>query len=199
MGWIRCGSGGSSGPERIPTILGGYSLNMASLGTLSHTFAEAGTYQYISFLRLGDGGTVTDPVFKVNNNVLTPTRYEYGITTQVYYYGEITVSADDVLSAVTSMTSGNSGFQLFVLKDCDLSLFSIIGFYTNTNQSFPLPNDEWVFQIYLCGYYRSNNNFSYRIERHHVNSSKDGINYILSIPTPNSSAYYYGFTYAITV
>ena len=79
------------------------------------------------------------------------------------------------------------------------SLFSIIGFEGNNSRTFILPIDTWILQVYYCGYYSGNNNYSYRIEKHFVKNASSGVNNVSSIPTPNDRSYWYGFTYAITV
>lgn len=201
MAWIESHlNGGGGGPTRTPSIIAGYSKNMNTVGTLSHTFASAGKFQYIVFKRHGENPLTADPVIKLNDDTLTPNRTSYQSEGQVFYYNDITVQSGDILSVSHSETGVYSGLQLFILKDADINLFEVIDLTYNNSQSFALPNDQWIFQVYRCGYYNSNNNFSYRAERHSVVDDSASVNYQTSIPTPaGDGRYYYGFTYAVII
>jgi len=195
MAWYRCGN-----IDRTPIIVAGYSKNMNTAGTLSHTFESAGKFQYIVFKRNGEYPITSDPVIKLNDETLTPNRTSYVNEAQVFYYNDITVQSGDVLSASHNDTGVHAGLQLFILKDADISLFEVIGVTPNNSQSFALPNNQWIFQVYRCGYYNSNNYFSYRAERHNVVDDSTDANYQTSIPTPSGdSRYYYGFTCAVII
>lgn len=201
MGWFRCtGGNGGGGPTRTPSIIAGYSKNMNTVGTLSQTFESAGKFQYVVFKRHGESPITADPVIKLNDETLTPNRTSYQSEGQVFYYNDVTVQSGDILSVSHSETAVYSGLQLFILKNADISLFEVIGLTYNNSQSFALPNDQWIFQIYRCGYYNSNNNFSYRLERHSVIDDSTDVNYQTSIPTPaGDGRYYYGFTCAVII
>lgn len=181
-----------------PSLEGFYSKNLTAVGTLSHTFEESGTFQYISLLRLGDAQTYVAPVFKLNDELITPNT-DFSISTAYFYYGEIEVNAGDVLSVTYNTTYNNSALQLAVLKDMDINVFRIVGILTNTGATFALPNKVWLLQVYKCGYYSGNNNYNYRLEYHYVTYDKSGDNAVQSIPTPNDRANWYGFTYAVVI
>lgn len=194
MAWVP------SIPERVPSVVAGYSMNMNATGTLSHTFTEGGKYQYLYHYRVGSPPYPNDPTINLNGIELTPTRTTYLTPYDVYFYGEITVSANDVLSVVSGSTSGNTGLQLFLFQNTNWNLFNVLGVTINDNTNFALPRNKWVFELYKCGYYGNNNNFSYRIEKYEVRNDSNSDNYALSIPTPSGdSRYYYGFTIAITI
>ena len=188
--------------EKVPSIIAGYSMNMIATGTLSHTFTESGIFQYIIFQRIGEAPVPSDPPITLNGTTLTPTRYEHNTPGQLFLYGELTVTNGDVLTVTNNNTTVNqhSGLQLFIFKNVDLDLFKVVGLTWNDGSVFAEPNGKWIFQVYRCGYYGSNNNFSYRLQKQIGKNDSNDMNYENSIPTPSSdSRYYYGFSYSIVV
>lgn len=181
-----------------PTIKGFYSKNANVVGGLNHTFEEGGTYQYIVLLRTGDAGTRVDPVIALNGDTITPNT-DFSFMYDYFYYGEITVEAGDVITAEHTVAYSNSALQMIILKDIDINVFSVIGFLSNGAGSFNLPLGKWILQVYGCGYYQSNNHYSYRLEYHSIKDNHGSENIIKSIPCPSDSYYWYGFTYAITI
>ena len=179
-----------------PSIAGFYSMNAGTAGTLSHTFSNSGTYQYIVCLRLGDGQTLVDPTISINGTPLSPNTDTDAGGSANFYYGEVTVNAGDIITAENTESYGNSGFQMAILQNTKTSAFSIVGFITNTGRTFELPKDKWLFQVFKCGYYDGENVYSYMLQKYSTYQNGENIE---SIPTPDRRPYYYGFTYAITM
>ena len=189
---FRCNRYKAGGTGVInPDIKAFYSKNAGSAGRLSHTFNEAGTFQYIVCLRLGDASTGVLPVIQLNGTTLTP-LINNTISGLYFCYNEITVNAGDILTA-THQAYSNSGFQLIILQGMTISNLSVVGFYTNTGQTFTIPQNTYVLEVYRCGYYSSNNNYNYTLLK------GGGLEQINSVATPNESRFWYGFTYAITI
>ena len=202
MAWFESHlNGGGGGSTRVPSMLGFYSRNINTIGSLSHTFAEGGKIQFVSFILYGDGGTLSDPTFELNGTAITPTKYTIGTETHdAYFYGELTVEENDVLTMTNAVAVYNSGMQLAVMKDADLSLFSHIGRSHNDSTTFALPNDEWVLQMYASGYWNSYNTNNCMISKPFVSYNTNGQNYQSSIPTPSGyQPCYYGYTWAVTI
>lgn len=203
MAWFESHlNGGGGGSTRVPSMLGFYSRNCNTTGSLTHTFAEGGKIQFVAFTLMGDGGTLTDLSFALNGTPITPTKYTIGTETHdAYFYGELTVEEGDVLTCQNTVVYYNSGMQLCVLKDADLSLFSHIGRGHNGDAAtFPLPNDSWVLQMYASGYWNSYNTSNCMISKPFVSYNTNGQNYQSSIPTPSGyQPCYYGYTWAVTI
>lgn len=158
-----------------------------SLPTLSYTFTESGTFQYYIFINPRSGSIVsTDLTVSFNGSTINPTFYSAGAG---FFYGELNVSVGDVISTTPVNTNSDTGVQLFVMQNCDISAFSVVGTASNTNATFAISlGGKPYLQVFQCSFYSGSNLFKYGI-----------MNYVgQSIAVPkNESTYYYGFTYVI--
>ena len=179
---------------RIPTVLFVQSKNRGSANTFTYTFTEAGTFQYLVSMSGNSTPTTANLTVSLNNTALTPSSFSNGDLG--FFYGEITVAADDVLT-VTTTADSNRGAQVFVFKDADVTNFSLVAWRGNDGGTFAIQTNANVpfLEVYKTGYYESRNNFNYVIAM--LSSNSAGME---STPTPsNNSNYYYGFTYVITI
>ena len=183
-------------PIKIPSIINMYSRNAGTAGSLSHTFTNKGKFQYFVCIRLGDTLSIVDPIIKLNENVLTPYTYFQG--SLFFYYGEINVDIGDIITLTESTAFSNSGMQLIILNNIDVSKFNFINARNNDNTQFNLPKNKIILEVFKCGYYRSNNNYNYSlIELKAESNSLNDIPF-LSVPVPNEYSYWYGFTYCVS-
>ena len=176
---------------QVPELLSAQSANKGSLVSLSYTFTSAGTYQFY----------VMDKSYpfqfyvsiKLNGTEVTSSQYIDTTHPDVgFKYGEITVNANDVLTVTTTQTLSNYCVNLWVFRYADINSFSLIGFSSNDGSTFTIGSAGVVFaEAYRTGYYQGRNNFNYL-----VGVGYDGLE---SIPTPNTSDYYYGFTYVFSL
>ena len=178
---------------KAPELLSAQSANKGSLVSLSYTFTSAGTYQYYVMDRVTSFPYQFAVTVKLNGTEVTSTEYVDGVATGIgFKYGEITVNANDVLTVTTTQTYSDCGVNLWIFRYADINSFSLIGFRGNDNTSFAINSAGVVFaEAYMCGYYNGNNNFNYL-----VGVGYNGLN---SIPTPNTSDYYYGYTCAFSL
>lgn len=182
--------------ENIPsgsnaTLVSAQSVNRGSGTALTYTFTTGGKYQFITMATGDTAPSLSDFTITLNSTPVTPTyslianvafQYPYA-----FFFDEITVSANDVLTVQVSSAS-NRGAQLLIFKDGSLSNFNLIGFVENNdNYTFALNPNCRYFQVYNCKYYSSSNDFAYEWATN-VSSSR---------ATPSS--YWYGFTYVLTV
>lgn len=183
-----------------PSLLAFYSKNSNSVGSLSHTFEEGGTFQFIVLLRVPDSpASKIDPTFTINDTETITPETDFSIAADFFYYGEIVVNAGDTIKVTQNGTYSNGALQLCILKDANMDNFSIVGFKGNNTGSFALPNNVWMLQVYKCGYYSGNNNYSYRLDYHSVKDNTGDEPSVMSIATPEQQRYWYGFTYAIII
>lgn len=188
MTWYRTGGN----ITRIPTVLHGESKSRASAAqTFTHTFTESGTYQYI--LGLGYDTTGTDVTFTLNGTDITPQSTTLPDWLGIFY-GEVTVFANDVLT-ITVPRKTDAGAQFFVLKEAILSNLRIVGMETNNNLQFDinLNPDEPFLEVFQTGYYQGANNFYYIVSIPRQPNLKS-IKMLTNVP-----AYYWGYTYVITI
>ncbi len=192
MAWYECtGGSGGGGQITVPSIIALKSTNRRAGQTLSHTFTEAGLYQYYAVIKFGDAsGSASDFLIKLNDTVLTPTL-SYSNNAYLLLYDNIVVSANDVITAAPTNTYNdtNGGLQLHILKDADISAFSWLGNAGNDGTTFDIVNDGITFEVYLQSYYNWRNVCNSQIV---AGNNK-------SVPTPNITDFYYGGTYAIKV
>lgn len=191
-------SGGS--PSRIPVIVYSASQNITlSVADFSYTFTESGTFQYYFYIRNVVSSSTL--VATLNGVAITPAIVGGGY----FAIGEITVNANDVLNIKNTFTANNSGAQIFILKNADISRFAVIGTMSNINATFDISTEDSPYlQVYHMGYYSGRNNYQYQIgitDDIHIYQDTEGRTEakIQSIPTPNIEQYYYGGTYAIRV
>ena len=173
------------------TLISAQSANRGSGATLTYTFLESGTFQYVAMATDGSAPILSDFTITLNGTPLTPDislraigswQYPYA-----FFFGEITVNANDVLTVQVTPAS-NRGAQLLIFKDGSAERFNVINFVENNDSyKFALNPDCRYFQVHHCGYYQSTNNFQYEWT---TNATE-------SIATPSS--YWYGFTYAMTI
>lgn len=183
--------GGGTHGVIIPEILSGQSVNRATTATLSYTFTEGGRFQYYIFTSSNSTPTSTDVTVKINGTVVTPTFYLYSDYLSGWFYGEVTVSSNDVISVTNNVVQTHRGMQLFVLQDADISVFQVLGVRSNEGYTFSLDYEDIVYlECYYWGYYNGNNTF----EGYHTGTWN-----LTSIPTPNYGKYYYGGTWAIQI
>ena len=192
MAWFECtgGSNGSSGIT-LPVMVSSQSVSRYASATpsISYTFTDAGKYQYYAVIKTGDVAPSTSELtIKINDTVITPTTGFFGGTAYLLFYGEVIVSANDVISIV-SVQSQHSGLQLHVFKNADISAFSWLGNVPNNGTTFNIVNDGISLEVYYQGYWYSAN----RCSSHLI--AGDAV----CIPSPTNSDYYYGGTYAIKV
>ena len=173
--------------DGIPELLFTQSSNKANLVTHTYTFTESGTFQYYVFSVIN-----SDPseiIIKLNGTIVTPNS---GMMTSTTYmlYGEVTVSANDVITAENTTTNNNYPIETFIFKKADISRFSIVGFVPNNGQTFSITNQNVpMLHVYQTSYYNGRNNQNYQV-----------VSYLPQpIPTPNAEIYWYGFTYVITL
>lgn len=184
-------SSGGGGGGVDATLISAQSANRGSGATLTYTFLESGTFQYVIVATDNSAPTLSDFTITLNGSTITPDinlraigswQYPYGI-----FFGEITVNANDILT-VQATAASNRGVQLLIFKDGSSEKFNVINFVENNdNYKFALNPDCRYFQVHHCGYYQSANNFQYEWT---TNATE-------SIATPSS--YWYGFTYALTI
>lgn len=193
MAWYRC-SGNAS--LRIPQLLKVESKSrMYADATFTHTFTESGKYQYILVLGNDNTTTASDITVKLNDTAQTPTSGLFTGTS--YFYGEITASANDVLT-ITAPLYQQLGANVFVFKNADISNISMIGFSANDGSTFPIniPENTPFVEVYKTGYHAGNNNFNYIYSLKGMETYRDSV----SIPTPaGEQACWWGFTYVMTV
>lgn len=178
-----------------PIIVNAYSMNGGNAGSLSHTFAETGDYGIFICRVMGD--TSSKPLsslnITINGETVDDVEYEYPSSNNNIAINTFTfvasVEAGDVLNVENVTMFGNSGLQLFVLKN-------VVGFEfydsrSNNNSSFDIvANGRYYLQAYQWGYYSGGNNFS--INRCEIDNADKA-----STPTPNETQYWYGGTYVI--
>ena len=186
---IAAGGGGTSFPELLYAVSG----NRTTIQNFSYTFTESGKYQYYAFITTDSIASGNEITFQLNGNTITPT-FDTG-----FFYGEVTVSANDVFTATTTSTQNGRGVQLYIIKGADISNFRIVGSVSNNNSTFTIDTTSPYLQCYRYGYNGTNNNFQYQIGKHEVKYDTGGFQYIQSIPTPNQSAYYRGGTWVIQI
>lgn len=178
----------ADGGTPAPKIISAQSRNTNSVGSLTYTFTESGTFQYYVYMGKNSVIASTDVVVKLNGTAITPIFYN--ATNDGFFYEEITTSINDVISVENVTAISNYGLHLFVLQNADISNFSLIGMGTNDGATFVLnTGDSFYLNVYQCGYWSGNNNFHYEIGRCGN----------VSVATPNQSQYYYGRTYVITI
>ena len=157
-------SGGGGGGS-YPSMVAYYQSLISSINTITHTFSEAGTYQFYILLIRSSSTPVSqsDITITLNGTAITPnfqSKVDHG-----YIYGEITVSANDVLTVSNTVTENNRAMQLSILKNANISNFSEIGYQGNngtaipyTLSDFPLleglltPNKMTLAEIKIMGY-----------------------------------------------
>lgn len=187
MAWIRSHKKGSGGAS-APIIISAQSRNTNSIGSLTYTFTEGGTFQYYVYLGKNSAIASTDVVVKLNGTVITPLFYD--VTNDGFFYEEIAASVDDVISVENVTAISNYGLHLFVMQNADISNFSFIGMTSNNGATFTInTGDSFYLNVFQCGYYSGNNNFHYEIGRCGN----------VSVSIPNQSQYYYGRTYVVTI
>lgn len=175
----------------IPKIISGQSANRATTATLSYTFTEGGRFQYYIFISSSSTPASTDVTVKINGTAITPTFYSYSDYISGWFYGEIIVSSNDVISVTNNVVQTHRGMQLFVLQDADISVFQVLGVKSNEGNTFSLDYDNLVYlENYHWSYYNGNN----VLEGYHTGTWN-----LTSIPTPNLERYYYGGTWAIQI
>lgn len=179
---------------RAPELLSAQSANKNNLVSLSYTFTSAGTYQYyvMDRTRLDDHYEFMTTV-KLNGIEITSSQYiDLASGDAGFKYGEITVNANDVLTVTTTKILPNYCVNLWIFRYADINSFRYIGSRGNDGSTFTINSSGVVFaEAYHCGYYNGNNNFNYLVGV--------GYNGLESIPTPNTSEYYYGFTYVFSL
>lgn len=179
------------GTTIFPEIVALKTSNRRAGQTLSHTFSEAGAYQYYAVIKFGDvGGSATDFSITLNGTTLTPTG-SYSNAAYLVLYDEVSASANDVLSAAPTNTYNdtNGGIQLHILKNADISVFEWLGSAGNDGTTFDIVNDGMTFEVYLQSYYYWRNTCNSQII---AGNNK-------SVPVPNLYDFYYGGTFAIKV
>lgn len=188
-------SGGSA--TRTPVIVYSNSQNIGSdVADFTYTFTESGTFQYYLYVSTTISSSTIE--VKFNNVAISP------MISGTFAFGEITVNANDVLEIKTTFNASNCGAQIFIMKNADISRFSLIGASGNDNLTFNIPATSSPYlQVYKRSYYGSNNTYQYQIgiiSNFQVFQDTEGRTArIDSIATPSTSAYYYGGTYAITI
>lgn len=188
MTWYRCGSN----TMRIPTVLKGESKSRHSAAqTFTYTFTSAGKFQYV--LGLGYDTSGTGVTFTLNATTITPQSTILTGWIGVFY-DEISVSANDVLT-ITVPQMENTGAQFFILEEADVSNLRIVGMETNNNLQFDinLNPDEPFLEVFQTGYYQGANNFYYIVSIPRQPNLKS-IKMLTNVP-----AYYWGYTYVITI
>lgn len=179
----------STGSNAI--LVSAQSANRGGGATITYTFTESGKFQFIAMATGDTAPSLSDFTITLNNTAVTPDlsliaqsswQYPYA-----FFVGEITVSANDVLTVSVSSAS-NRGTQLLIFKNGSLSNFNLIGFVENNDSYyFALNPNCRYFQVYNCKYYSSANDFAYEWLTN------------TSASTPTPSSYWYGFTYVITI
>ena len=190
MAWIRSHKK-SSGSVTPATLVSAQSANRTSGATLTYTFAESGTFQFITMATANNAPTLSDFTITLNGSPITPsynltasTSFQYPYA---FFFDNITISSGDVLT-VQVTSAEHRGAQLLIFKDCLLKNINVIGFVENNdNYTFALNPNCRYFQVYNCKYYQLDNYFSYEWATN-VSESR---------ATP--STYWYGFTYVLTV
>jgi hypothetical protein len=185
---LNCNVGEST--FHTPYCLYAQSQNRRNLNSFSYTFTYSGTFQYYIMIRSASAYQSSLLDIGLNGVSVSPIVYSDATSGATFVYGDITVSANDVFTVETTQTETNMGIQVFVVENADISKFSLIGWCSNNNTTFPLNVIDQVYiHSYNFGYYSSNNQFHYEF----------GVFRETSIPTPNDSAYWYGGTYAIRI
>lgn len=171
-----------------PKLLSAQSHNTSTIGSLTYTFTEGGVFQYYAFIIKSSTAISTDVTVKLNGVAITPILYL--INGVGFFYGNITINANDVISIENTNAISNCGMQLFILQNADVSNFNLIGYWGNDGSYSALnTGDSFYLNIFQCGYWGTNNHFNCEIGRYGNRS----------VATPNESYYYYGFTYIITI
>lgn len=181
------GGGGDTGPK---IVFAGKDYTGEHTGNISYTFTEEGTYQFYAFRNSRYAVTSSEVVIKINGTAITPNFYDGGSANFAFFYGEINVSAEDIINVTTTTISTANGLQLFIMKNCDVSAFSLIGTASNNTNTFNINlNGKPYLQVFQCSFYANPVQFKYAI-----------MDYVgESISIPNISKFYYGFTYVITI
>lgn len=176
-----------------PTLVYSVSRNGNSLGSLSYTFSEAGTYQIIGAYVIGGTNVKQEITFELNGNAVSAS-YSYpsqnnNVALNLFTL-EIEASENDVITMTNTATYPNSGMQLFVIKDADINNIDLYDSRGNNGQTFNISIDGYYLQVSQFGYYQNNNNFVLREIDNAVKTST---------PTPNNTAYWYGGMYVLTL
>ncbi len=184
------------GGTPIPKLLSAQSRNISSIGSLTYTFTESGTFQYYAMFHYNGVIVSTDVTVKLNGVTVSPTLHTDaeigGGGSWGWFCGEITINANDIISVENNSSHSNYPLQLFVLQNANISNFRLAGVTENNDNYFTLnTGDSFYLNVFQCGYWGSTvNNFNYEI----------GIYGNRSVMTPAGySDYYYGFTWVITI
>lgn len=194
MGWYKTSrilSGGSAIP--LPDLVYMQSKNRTSSTAMTYTFTEAGKFQYYIYLSSDSQPSSTDVIVYINGTSETSTTLLN--TYASFWYGEITVSANDVLSlSVTS--ASNRGVQLYIFKNSDITRFSFVGGTGNDDTTFVIDVEEGMpfVESFQTGYYSGNNNYKFIVGIAPASSLQ-----LRSIATPDVSMYWYGGTIVFTI
>ena len=188
MAWLRSHKKGSGGGTEPRIVYATSASRQGSIRSVSYTFTEAGTFQYYIFANSRLTVTSSEVAITLNSTALTPTTSlgaDYG-----FFYGEVNVSAGDILTATPNSIQSDKGIQLFVMKNCDVSAFSLVGTASNNTNTFNISlGGKPYLQAFQCTFTSNTNIFKYGIMDYEGPS----------VSIPNISAYYYGFTYVITL
>ena len=184
-------SGISSDP--MPDLVYMQSKNRTSSTEMTYTFTEAGKFQYYIYLSSDSQPATTDVVVYINGTAETSTTLLN--TYSSFWYGEVTVSANDVIS-VSVTSASNRGVQLYLFKYSDITRFSLVGGTGNDDTTFVIDVEEGMpfVETFQMGYYNGNNNYKFIVGIAPASSLQ-----LRSIATPNTSAYWYGGTIVFTI
>ena len=176
-------------PPPLPYIVYADCKNKASITTSTFTATEDGAYQvYVFWTNGGATGALTDISVKVNDVAVTLTFDDSTVDSKPFAYGELTLSAGDVLTVSNTAAESNRGFQVFVLKNANISNFQVLGNSGNDGSTFPIGHGNYVLECYQYSFYNGTTRYNYMIVA----------DVTTSIATPGgSSTYYYGGTWAI--
>ena len=130
MAWLRSHKKGSGDGTTDPKIvLAGCDHTTDKYGSVTYTFTESGTFQYYIHIKHRSSIPASDYVtITLGSTTLTPTYYNDGANAMAFYYGEISASENDILTVTTTQKSTSGGIEMFVMKNCDISAFALVGY-----------------------------------------------------------------------
>lgn len=179
--------------NQAPTLIYSISRNAGSIGTLSYTFSTSGMYQIIAAWVTGDVDTKQNLIFELNGTEISPS-YSYPSSNNNVELNLFTVNINansgDILNVTNTSGANNSGMQLFILQNVVLENVTLFNSAANNGNTFNIDINKYYLQVAKFGYYSGNNTF----ELCEVDKQEK-----MSTATPNSSNYWYGGTYVLTL
>lgn len=177
----------------MPVIINAQSKNGGSTGYLQYSIPQGGKYQILGVRRPSDS-RLQDISISVNNIDQT-VRYVYDESVPLgnleVNICEVTASTGDIIRVANSTSDTNSGLQMFVMKNVEVSEVDIYNAVGNGQSSgFLIDTTIPYLQVSHFGYYQYANTFEFYEVDHVVKTSEY---------CDSDSKYWYGGTFVLTL